>query len=229
MTLPSFASKRSFVLIAFEGADGFDKAINLLYPAFARYRRFSNQRRCLYQLRQRQIAVAAAKSNRDFRPRHAKAEPCPICMCQGITSPPDYPGIWPSARHAGASGARAVERSAYAEYLEAMADPSHERHAEMLERCGPDFDPNAVDEAAIRKQLNRLTRAENPKSLQAVNPQLSADAYGGPISRISAINPPRLTSPSLRKVSFGANPAPPLSMAWSGVREIAVPAAPGLD
>ena len=51
----------------------------------------------------------------------------------------------------------------YAEYLEAMADPNHERHAEMLEWCGPDFDPNAVDEAAIRKQLNRLTPRRKSK------------------------------------------------------------------
>ena len=52
----------------------------------------------------------------------------------------------------------------YAEYLEAMADPNHERHAEMLEWCGPDFDPNAVDEAAIRKQLNRLTPRRKSKT-----------------------------------------------------------------
>ena len=45
----------------------------------------------------------------------------------------------------------------YAEYLEAMADPDYERHAEMVEWCGPDFDPNAVDKAAIQKRLNRLT------------------------------------------------------------------------
>ena len=52
----------------------------------------------------------------------------------------------------------------YAEYLEAMADPHHERHAEMLEWCGPDFDPNTVDEAALRKQLNRLTPRRKSKT-----------------------------------------------------------------
>jgi len=52
----------------------------------------------------------------------------------------------------------------YAEFLEAMTDPNHERHAEMLEWCGPDFDPNAVDEAAIRKQLNRLTPRRKSKT-----------------------------------------------------------------
>jgi hypothetical protein len=51
----------------------------------------------------------------------------------------------------------------YAEYLEAMADPKHERHAEMVEWCGPDFDPNAVDEAAIQKRLDRLAPRRKAK------------------------------------------------------------------
>ena len=50
----------------------------------------------------------------------------------------------------------------YAEYLEAMADPRHERHAEMVEWRGPDFDPDVVDEAAIQKRLDRL--APRPKA-----------------------------------------------------------------
>ena len=44
----------------------------------------------------------------------------------------------------------------YAECLEAMADPKHERHAEMVDWRGPDFDPSAVDEASIQKLLDRL-------------------------------------------------------------------------
>jgi hypothetical protein len=46
----------------------------------------------------------------------------------------------------------------YTRYLKAMADPRHDRHAEMVEWRGPDFDPNAVDEAGIRKRLDRLAR-----------------------------------------------------------------------
>jgi hypothetical protein len=46
----------------------------------------------------------------------------------------------------------------YAEYLEAMADPNHERHAEMIEWRGPDFDPNVVDVASIEKELAKLAR-----------------------------------------------------------------------
>ena len=52
----------------------------------------------------------------------------------------------------------------YAEYLEAMADPNHERHGEMLEWRGPDFVPNIVDEAAIQKQLNRLAPRRKTKT-----------------------------------------------------------------
>ena len=51
----------------------------------------------------------------------------------------------------------------YAQYLEAMADPDHELHAEMVEWRGPDFDPNAVDEAAIRKRLYRLAPRRKAK------------------------------------------------------------------
>jgi len=46
----------------------------------------------------------------------------------------------------------------YAEYLEAMADPNHERHAEMVEWRGPDFDPNIVDVAGIERQLAKLAK-----------------------------------------------------------------------
>ena len=52
----------------------------------------------------------------------------------------------------------------YAEYLEAMADPTHERHADMVEWRGPDFDPDAVDEAAIQKRLDRLAPRRKAKA-----------------------------------------------------------------
>jgi hypothetical protein len=52
----------------------------------------------------------------------------------------------------------------YAEYLEAMADPNHKRHAEMVEWRGPDFDPNAINEAEIQKQLNRLAPRRKTKT-----------------------------------------------------------------
>ncbi len=46
----------------------------------------------------------------------------------------------------------------YAEYLEAMANPKHERHAEMVAWRGPEFDPKVVDVAAIETELAKLAK-----------------------------------------------------------------------
>jgi hypothetical protein len=46
----------------------------------------------------------------------------------------------------------------YARYLEAIADPKHERHEELIAWRGPGFDPAAVDEAAIRRGLAGLAK-----------------------------------------------------------------------
>ena len=70
-----------------------------------------------------------------------------LLSAQGRCPPEDVGGPW-----------------GYAEYLEALADPSHERHAEMIEWGGPDFDPKAIDEAAIQKQLNRLAPRRKTKT-----------------------------------------------------------------
>jgi Plasmid pRiA4b ORF-3-like protein len=57
----------------------------------------------------------------------------------------------------------------YAEYVEAMADSNHERHAEMVEWHGPDFDPNVVDVPSIEKELAKLAkRWSRPKSKRKV-------------------------------------------------------------
>jgi hypothetical protein len=70
-----------------------------------------------------------------------------LLMAKGRCPPEDVGGPW-----------------GYAKYLEAMADPKHGRHAEMVEWRGPDFDPNAVDEAAIQKRLNRLAPRRKAKA-----------------------------------------------------------------
>lgn len=41
----------------------------------------------------------------------------------------------------------------YAHYLEAINDPDHEEHDEMINWRGPGFDPSTVDEDDIRKTL----------------------------------------------------------------------------
>jgi hypothetical protein len=44
----------------------------------------------------------------------------------------------------------------YFEFLEAIADPGHERHEELLEWCGEDFDATAFDPEAVNAALRRI-------------------------------------------------------------------------
>jgi Plasmid pRiA4b ORF-3-like protein len=46
----------------------------------------------------------------------------------------------------------------YETFLQAIADPEHLHHEGMIEWDDPDFDPNVVDEAAIRANLANLGR-----------------------------------------------------------------------
>jgi Plasmid pRiA4b ORF-3-like protein len=46
----------------------------------------------------------------------------------------------------------------YAEYLEALNDPHHERHEEVVEWGGPQFDPHDPDETTLRKELAKLAK-----------------------------------------------------------------------
>ena len=74
-------------------------------------------------------------------------EPAPGATCprlidaSGRCPPEDVGGPW-----------------GYAEYLEVMASPDHHRHAEVVVRRGPDFDPNVVDVAGIDKELAKLAK-----------------------------------------------------------------------
>ena len=45
----------------------------------------------------------------------------------------------------------------YREFLEAIADPKHERHKELLEWSGGDFDPQQFDIDEINRRLASLT------------------------------------------------------------------------
>jgi hypothetical protein len=49
----------------------------------------------------------------------------------------------------------------YADYLAAIADPTHDRHDELIDWRGPGFDPNDADEAGIRRRLDRLAARFN--------------------------------------------------------------------
>ena len=46
----------------------------------------------------------------------------------------------------------------YAEFLEDIADPGHERHDELIEWYDADFDPNTVNAEAIEQQIANLAK-----------------------------------------------------------------------
>ncbi len=47
----------------------------------------------------------------------------------------------------------------YAEFLDALADPAHENHAEMKDWIGETFDPKAVDVEALSNDVAALAKA----------------------------------------------------------------------
>ena len=49
--------------------------------------------------------------------------------------------------------------SGYMDYLEAMRDPSHPDHEQMVEWRGPSFDPERFDPAGINRRLSLLSRS----------------------------------------------------------------------
>jgi len=51
----------------------------------------------------------------------------------------------------------------YAELLEAIADPKHERHAELTEWIAEDFDPNAVDPERLSEAVATLAKGWSRK------------------------------------------------------------------
>ena len=64
----------------------------------------------------------------------------PVCVAGKRACPPeDCGGPW-----------------GYADLLAAIADPGHERHEELVEWIGDEFDPEAFDVEAINKDLKAL-------------------------------------------------------------------------
>jgi hypothetical protein len=52
----------------------------------------------------------------------------------------------------------------YGDFLEAIADPAHERHDELVRWIGRDFDPGAVDAAALADAVAALANSWSRKS-----------------------------------------------------------------
>jgi hypothetical protein len=51
-----------------------------------------------------------------------------------------------------------LDFGANAEFLEAIIDPGHERHAELTEWYGATFDPQSIERGAIDSELTKLAR-----------------------------------------------------------------------
>ena len=68
--------------------------------------------------------------------------PAPICTEGANHCPPEYVGGPPG----------------YIEFLQAINDPSHEEHADMLAWVGGHFDPTAFDIDAVNARLLKLKR-----------------------------------------------------------------------
>ena len=58
----------------------------------------------------------------------------------------------------------------YEQYLEAIADPKHEQHGDLVDWRGPGFDPNTVDEVGIRKELAKLAKKWAGKGAKPATP-----------------------------------------------------------
>ena len=68
----------------------------------------------------------------------------PICLTGKRACPPeDCGGIW-----------------GYARFLEAIRDPEHPEHDEMVEWVGGEFDPDAFDLDEMNTELQRLKEPE---------------------------------------------------------------------
>ena len=72
----------------------------------------------------------------------------PVCLTGKRACPPeDCGGIW-----------------GYASLLEAIRDPEHPEHEEMLEWVGGEFDPEAFDLDEVNRELQHLTESEERRS-----------------------------------------------------------------
>lgn len=70
------------------------------------------------------------------------AVPAPICVQGANRRPPEDVGGPPG----------------YAEFLQALANPTHENHDETLERAGESFDPTDFDIDTVNERLLKLKR-----------------------------------------------------------------------
>jgi hypothetical protein len=78
-------------------------------------------------------------------------------MIPGVT----YPRLVEGARHGPPEDVGGPW--GYGEFLEAIADSKHDRHKELLEWCGGDFDPQQFDIDEINRRLASLAPPKNTR------------------------------------------------------------------
>jgi hypothetical protein len=59
----------------------------------------------------------------------------------------------------------------YMEMLEALRDPAHPRHAEVIEWPGPDFDPNDANCAKLETDVAALAKMMTPRRRASAKPK----------------------------------------------------------
>jgi hypothetical protein len=59
----------------------------------------------------------------------------------------------------------------YMEMLEALRDPAHPRHAEVIEWPGPDFDPNDANRAKLETDVAALAKLMTPRRRASAKPK----------------------------------------------------------
>ena len=79
---------------------------------------------------------------------------CPRCLAGERSCPPEDVG--------GSGG--------YADYLEALADPNHEEHQNMMEWRGP-FDPETFSVESVNRELEKKFRSVRKKAIRLPSPK----------------------------------------------------------
>lgn len=121
---------------------------------------------------------------------------CPRCLAGERSCPPEDVG--------GSGG--------YADYLEALADPDHEEHENMMKWRGP-FDPEAFSIEKVNRELERKFRPVRKRAVRLPLPQPSADKRRTPnaelLPRVILSKPVSLQT---QRIHIGPNETVPVEL-----------------
>lgn len=118
---------------------------------------------------------------------------CPRCLAGKRSCPPEDVG--------GAGG--------YADYLEALADPDHEEHENLMEWRGP-FDPEAFSAETVNWKLQKKFRPARKRAVRFPLPQPGADKRSTPNAERAILS--KLVSLRTQRIRIGPNETVPLEL-----------------